>query len=50
VTARYDFDSGLSVYGGVNNVTDQKPDIGATFYPVSAVGRYWFMGLSFAKF
>jgi iron complex outermembrane receptor protein len=50
VYARYDFDGGLSVYGGVNNVTDQKPDIGATFYPVSAVGRYWFMGLSFAKF
>lgn len=50
VYARYDFDSGLSVYGGVNNLTNQKPDVGATFYPVSAVGRYWFMGLSFAKF
>jgi outer membrane receptor protein involved in Fe transport len=34
--------------GGINNFTNEKPDIGETFYPVSAVGRYYYLGFEFA--
>ena len=50
VQVRYGLANGLSVYGGVNNLTNQKPDIGAVFYPVSAVGRYWYVGATFNGF
>jgi iron complex outermembrane receptor protein len=50
IQARYRLQNGLAVYGGVNNLTDQEPDIGQTFYPVSALGRYWYLGATFNKF
>ena len=28
-------DNGLSLYAVVNNLTDEQPDIGMTYYPVS---------------
>jgi outer membrane receptor protein involved in Fe transport len=34
----------LEIYGGVNNLFNQKPDIGTSTYPVSSVGRYFFAG------
>ena len=35
----------FTIYGGINNFTDQQPDIAAGFaYPVSAVGRYFYLG------
>ncbi|MEI5687530.1 TonB-dependent receptor plug domain-containing protein [Sphingomonas kyungheensis] len=35
----------FAFYGGVNNVTDQKPDIGfETNVPISPVGRYFYAG------
>lgn len=35
----------FSIYGGVNNFTDQKPAIAANFgYPVSTVGRFFYVG------
>jgi outer membrane receptor protein involved in Fe transport len=41
----YDVADSFTFYGGVNNFTDQKPDIAALAgYPVSAVGRYFFFG------
>lgn len=41
----YDVADNFTFYGGVNNFTDQKPDIAALAgYPVSAVGRYFFFG------
>jgi iron complex outermembrane recepter protein len=43
--AGYDFRDNISVFGGVNNLTNEKPDIGETFYPVSAVGRYFYFGV-----
>jgi iron complex outermembrane receptor protein len=36
-------------YGGVTNLWDRKPDIGAQSYPISAVGRSFYTGLK-AKF
>src|SRR5688572_14904664 len=46
--ARYSLDDGLSLYAGINNVTDEQPDIGMTYYPVSAVGRFFYAGLTWA--
>ncbi|WP_212611899.1 TonB-dependent receptor plug domain-containing protein [Sphingomonas baiyangensis] len=34
----------FSFYMGVNNVFNQEPDIGSTFYPVAATGRYIYAG------
>jgi outer membrane receptor protein involved in Fe transport len=35
----------FSIYGGVNNFTDQKPAVAANFgYPVSTVGRFFYVG------
>lgn len=42
----YDIDDSLQVYGGLNNVTDEKPFITNYAYPVSAVGRYAFFGFN----
>ena len=46
--ARYTLDNGLSMYVGVNNLTDEQPDIGMTYYPVSAVGRFFYAGLTWS--
>ncbi len=35
----------FNFYLGVNNLFNQEPDIGASFYPVSAVGRYFYGGV-----
>ena len=42
----YEINEDLSVYGGVNNVTDEQPDLGELSYPVSPLGRYMFLGLN----
>ena len=44
VYASYEVEDRFTFYGGVNNFTDQKPDISVTSYPVSAVGRYFYVG------
>jgi outer membrane receptor protein involved in Fe transport len=44
--ARYSLGDGLSVYAGVNNLTDEKPDIAMTYYPVSAIGRFFYAGVT----
>jgi outer membrane receptor protein involved in Fe transport len=35
----------MSFYVGVNNMFNQRPDIGSQFYPVSAVGRFLYAGV-----
>ncbi len=45
VYAAWDIDDRFRVSGGIENVTDEDPDIGETFYPVSALGRYYFLGM-----
>lgn len=37
-------DDQLNIYGGVNNVTDEKPFFTERAYPVSPVGRYFYLG------
>lgn len=34
----------FDVYGGVNNLWNQKPDIGTQLYPVDSVGRFFYFG------
>lgn len=41
----YDVTERFQFYGGVNNLFERKPDDGAVAYPVSAVGRYFFVGV-----
>lgn len=40
----YDIDERFNIYAGVNNLFDMKPDVGASGYPISAVGRSFFLG------
>lgn len=35
----------LSVWAGINNLFDEKPEFGYRSYPVSAKGRYFYVGL-----
>jgi len=44
IYAAYDFSEKFTLSGGIDNFTNEKPDIGETFYPVSAVGRFYFLG------
>ncbi|MET0545735.1 MAG: TonB-dependent receptor, partial [Caulobacterales bacterium] len=44
IQARWNVDDHYEIYAGVDNFTDQRPDIGESFYPVSAVGRFFYIG------
>jgi len=46
VRASYSWDN-FTFYGGVSNLTDEKPFLTERAYPVSPVGRYGFLGLSY---
>ncbi|QDX24862.1 TonB-dependent receptor [Sphingomonas suaedae] len=41
----YMVDEKFELYGGINNLFDTKPDVAAVAYPISAVGRSFFMGV-----
>lgn len=43
---RYQLRDSVSVYGGVNNLTDEQPSRGTIDYPVSPLGRYFYMGVN----
>jgi iron complex outermembrane receptor protein len=34
----------FELYAGVNNLWDQKPDIGTQLYPVNSIGRFFYIG------
>ncbi len=36
--------NGYTVYGGINNLTDEQPYISELAYPVNPVGRYFYLG------
>jgi outer membrane receptor protein involved in Fe transport len=42
--AAYEFNDRYTVYAGVNNLADQKPDFADFNYPISGVGRTFFFG------
>jgi outer membrane receptor protein involved in Fe transport len=35
----------FSVYGGVNNLTNAAPYLSSSAYPVSGMGRFYFVGI-----
>ncbi len=45
---RFDYGDSWQFFGGVNNLTDEKPDIGEVFFPVSAVGRFYYVGVNYS--
>lgn len=45
IQVSYDVGERFQLYGGINNFTNQQPDIASNAgYPVSAIGRYFYMG------
>ena len=44
VRAALELDNGFELYGGVNNIFDEKPVFDSLSYPVSGVGRYMYVG------
>ncbi len=49
LSASFTWKEGFEIYGGINNLTDEQPFIAARAYPVSGIGRFYFMGMR-AKF
>ncbi|MBI1391866.1 MAG: TonB-dependent receptor plug domain-containing protein [Alphaproteobacteria bacterium] len=47
VNASYQISDQLQVYGGINNVLDRNPFFTEQAYPVSPLGRYFFLGARF---
>ena len=45
LSARYDVRQNISVYGGIQNATDEEPFLTNEGWPVSARGRYFFGGV-----
>lgn len=43
---RYQLRHDVSIYGGVNNLTDQQPSRASRDYPVGPLGRYFYMGVN----
>jgi outer membrane receptor protein involved in Fe transport len=42
--ASYDISDRVQIYGGVNNFANQEPDRGVEAYPVSQLGRFFYLG------
>lgn len=42
----FDLADGVNIFGGINNVTNKVPFIASSAYPVSGVGRFFFVGAS----
>lgn len=43
---RYKLRDDVSLYGGVNNIGDQKPSRGNVDYPVGPLGRFFYIGVN----
>ena len=46
----YDLTKQVNLYFGVRNLLDSKPDVGAAGYPISAVGRSFYVGARLRPF
>ncbi|MGL6044085.1 MAG: TonB-dependent receptor domain-containing protein, partial [Sandaracinobacteroides sp.] len=49
ISASFEWNEGFEIYGGINNLTNVEPFIASRAYPVSGVGRFYFLGMR-AKF
>jgi len=48
LSANWDYSQTVRVYGGISNLTNEKPYVTERAYPVSAVGRSYYLGLTVA--
>tara|TARA_R100000306_G_scaffold25596_2_gene28788 strand:- start:52043 stop:55468 length:3426 start_codon:yes stop_codon:yes gene_type:complete len=48
LSGNYQFNDTVRFYGGISNITDEKPFITERAYPVSPVGRSYFLGINVA--
>lgn len=44
ISGTYAWTDQLTVYGGVNNLTNEEPYLASRAYPVSGMGRFYFLG------
>jgi outer membrane receptor protein involved in Fe transport len=44
IRVSYDVDERFNIYAGINNLTDQKPDFADFNYPISGIGRFFYVG------
>jgi outer membrane receptor protein involved in Fe transport len=49
LSATYELNDSIQLLGGVNNLTNEEPYIASSAYPVSGIGRSFFLGVR-AKF
>ncbi len=47
LTANWQVNDSLQIFGGVNNVTDEEPFLTETAWPVGPRGRYFFLGANY---
>jgi iron complex outermembrane receptor protein len=45
IYAKVQVNQKFNMYGGVNNLWNQKPEIGTQLYPVNSIGRFFFVGV-----
>jgi outer membrane receptor protein involved in Fe transport len=45
ISAAWDLNDSYTVYGGINNITDERPFITEFAFPVSPQGQFLFVGL-----
>ncbi|GGD07494.1 TonB-dependent receptor domain-containing protein [Aquisalinus flavus] len=45
----YEFNEKLSLYGGINNITDVEPFATQTAWPVGPRGRFYFLGITYRQ-
>ncbi len=45
VSAAFDVNDRFTLYGGINNLTDEEPFANRVAYPVSPLGRFFFIGV-----
>jgi outer membrane receptor protein involved in Fe transport len=50
IQASVDVSKKFNFYGGIKNLFDTKPDVGAAGYPISAVGRFFYAGVRIKPF
>lgn len=48
LSANWDYSSNIRLFGGVSNLTDEKPFATQRSYPVSPVGRAYYLGINVA--
>jgi outer membrane receptor protein involved in Fe transport len=44
ISGAYDINDSINIYAGINNLLDAKPAFEYSSYPVSAMGRYYYLG------